>query len=64
MLLSLFVDRGGVGGIDTFVKSHPMYRIMGTGWASMNLLRNLDEGTLKEYSIMVVSPASRLIPAI
>lgn len=41
--------------------SRPKMVILGTGWAAVNLIQNLDEGALKQYNILVCSPTNHFV---
>lgn len=42
-------------------QERPKMLVLGTGWAAVNVIRNLDENALKRYNIMVVSPANHFV---
>eukprot|EP00930_Biecheleria_cincta_P029853 TRINITY_DN20713_c0_g1_i1.p1 TRINITY_DN20713_c0_g1~~TRINITY_DN20713_c0_g1_i1.p1 ORF type:complete len:589 (-),score=120.16 TRINITY_DN20713_c0_g1_i1:345-2111(-) len=42
-------------------QKRPKMLVLGTGWAAVNALRNLDENALKQYNIMVCSPVNHFV---
>lgn len=42
-------------------QERPKMLVLGTGWAAVNVIRNLDENALQRYNIMVCSPVNHFV---
>merc|ERR1740121_2080962 len=42
-------------------QERPKLVILGAGWATVNIIKNLEESTLKQYNILVCSPTNHFV---